>query len=76
MIDYIDLIQWPAMVITIVATWYVSSKRENSRHVGFWLFLLGNILWLIWAIPHSAWALIFLQVALAIMNIRGVEKTE
>jgi hypothetical protein len=67
----IDLVQWPAMIVTIAASWYVASTRRERRSVGFWLFLLSNVLWVIWGIHARAYALIALQVCLAVMNVRG-----
>ena len=74
--NLLDLIQWLAMIITITATWYVAAERKDNRNWGFWLYLLSNLLWFIWAIPHRAWALATMQVILAGMNIRGVKKSE
>jgi hypothetical protein len=73
--EIFNLIQWPAMIVTISAAWYVGADRRDNRNWGFWLFLLSNLLWIIWAIPNSAWALAILQISLAIMNIRGVLKS-
>lgn len=72
----LDLIQWPAMVITIAASWYVASTQKGRRNVGFWLFIASNILWVVWGVHAHAYALIVLQVGLAAMNIRGVSKSE
>jgi hypothetical protein len=69
--DKIDLVQWPAMIVTVAASWYVASTRRERRSVGFWLFLLSNVLWVIWGIHAQAYALIALQVCLAVMNVRG-----
>ena len=73
--DAIELLQWPAMIITIVAAWLVASNQKKRRNVGFWLFLLSNALWITWGIHDKAWALVALQVGLAAMNIRGALKT-
>ena len=70
----IDLIQWPAMVVTVLASWYVGSRREERRGVGFWLFLVSNVLWVVWGVYAHAYALVVLQVCLAAMNIRGAKK--
>ena len=43
---------------------------------GFWIFLLSNALWIVWAVGDHAYALIFLQVCLAIMNIHGVRTND
>jgi len=74
--DLLALAQWPAMVATIAASYLVGSTDRGRRNGGFWLFLLSNGLWLAWAIPAQAWALVILQVALAAMNIRGMRKSE
>lgn len=70
-----DHLQWPAMVITIMASWLVASDEEKKRKIGFWVFLLSNALWIAWGIHDTAWALVSLQIGLAIMNIRGAVKT-
>jgi hypothetical protein len=67
----LDLIQWPAMVVTVIAAWFVASRSRARRDVGFWLFLVSNLLWVIWGIHAKANALIALQVCLAVMNVRG-----
>ena len=69
-----DLIQWPAMVVTVIAAWMVGSQKKFKRNWGFWLFLLSNVLWTAWGVPDRAYALIVLQVCLAFMNIRGAIK--
>lgn len=72
----LDLIQWPAMVVTLLAAWCVASTSEGKRKYGFWLFLVSNALWVVWGFHTSAFALIGLQLGLAAMNIRGAYKTE
>lgn len=74
--EFLDLLQWPAMVVTVIAAWLVGSLSERRRTVGFWLFLTSNILWVLWGIHDGAFALIALQIALAALNIRGVFKNE
>ena len=73
----IDLLQWPAMLITVGASWYVASRVAARRLVGFWLFLLSNALWAVWGVGAHAYALVVLQACLAVTNIRGhVRNTE
>ena len=74
--DYLGLIQWPAMAVTLLASWLVASSKEGRRNAGFWIFLLSNALWVVWGWHAQAWALIALQIGLAAMNIRGAMKTE
>jgi len=74
--DWVDAIQWPAMVVTVVAAWFVASQRRFKRNWGFWLFLLSNALWIAWGWHDGAYALIALQVCLGLLNIRGARKNE
>jgi len=69
-----DFIQWPAMVVTVIAAWMVASQRKFKRNWGFWLFLLSNVLWIAWGWQDRAYALIVLQLCLAFLNIRGAWK--
>jgi hypothetical protein len=75
-VDYVDLIQWPAMAVTVTAAWFVASKSESRRGIGFWCFLGSNLLWIIWGWHTDAYALMVLQVCLALMNIRGAKENE
>ena len=74
--DYLDLLQWPAMVVTVVAAWLVASRSARKRAAGFWCFLASNILWVVWGVHDGAWALVGLQFCLAALNFRGVYKNE
>jgi hypothetical protein len=74
--DYIDALQWPAMVITVVTAYLVASRLAYKRAVGFWCFLASNVLWVAWGVHDHAWALVGLQFFLAALNIRGVYKNE
>ncbi len=74
--DYLDLLQWPAMIVTVAAAWLVGSRSPHRRAVGFWCFLASNVLWVAWGIHDRAWALVGLQFCLATLNIRGVYKNE
>jgi hypothetical protein len=74
--DLLDLLQWPAMLVTVIASWLVASQHSRRREWGFWVFLLSNALWVTWGVHDGAWALVVLQVALAALNVRGVRKNE
>lgn len=74
--DFLNLLQWPAMAVTLAAAWLVTSSHRGERAAGFWVFLLSNGLWITWALHVDAPALIALQVCLAAMNIRGALKTD
>lgn len=74
--DLLGLLQWPAMVVTIGASWLVASTEAARRGWGFWVFLLSNALWVVWGWHTQAYALMVLQFCLAAMNIRGALKAE
>jgi hypothetical protein len=74
--QWLDLMQWPAMLATMLAAWLVGSNAKSRRNIGFWVFLASNLLWALWGWHDGAYALIALQLALAALNIRGVTKTE
>jgi hypothetical protein len=69
--ELVDFLQWPAMMITVLAAWCVASRSPQRRRLGFWLFLASNTLWVAWGIRAHAYALVVLQVCLAATNIRG-----
>lgn len=72
----LNLIQWPAMMVTMLSTWLIASQARDKRKFAFWLFIVSNILWAAWGLHADAYALILLQVFLFIMNVRGVKKNE
>lgn len=72
----LDLLQWPAMAVTAMAAWLVAARSKKKRNIGFWTFLVSNLLWIVWGISSHAHALIVLQMALAAMNFRGVKNTD
>lgn len=67
----LGLIQWPAMLVTVIAAWFVAATSARRRQIGFWLFLASNVLWTVWGFHTQAYALILLQFCLAATNIRG-----
>ena len=75
-VNWINLLQWPAMAASVLAAWLVASRRERRRKWGFWVFLLSNVLWVVWGWRDHAYAIVALQVCLAALNIRGVAKAK
>jgi hypothetical protein len=72
----LDLLQWPAFAASLLAAWLVASRSTRRRNAGFWVFLVSNVLWIGWGWHAHAWALIALQFGLAMLNVRGLHKTE
>lgn len=64
------------MIASIVAAWLVGGLSRRRRKHGFWWFLASNILWIAWAWPRHAWALVALQFGLAALNFRGLKKND
>jgi hypothetical protein len=46
----IGALQWPAMATTLLAAWLVASQSKRKRSVGFWVFIVSNVLWTIWGL--------------------------
>ena len=72
----LDALQWPAMLVTLAAAWLVASQTKRRRSWGFWCFIMSNVLWIAWALPAQAYALIVLQIGLFVLNVRGARKNE
>ncbi len=64
------------MIVTVLGVWLIASQDKRRRMIGFWCSLLSNFLWVVWGWYVHAHALIILQIALAILNIRGASKNE
>jgi len=37
--DFLNLIQWPAMAVSVTAAWLVGAQSKRRRQQGFWCFL-------------------------------------
>ena len=72
--DVLSLLQWPAMVVTLIAAWLVASQSRARRNWGFWTFILSNVLWMVWGWHEGAIALIVLQVGLFVSKLAGGEE--
>lgn len=73
---FLGLLQWPAMVVTLLAAWLVASLHRQKRTWGFWLFVASNVLWVIWGWHDGAYALVALQFGLFVLNLRGARKND
>jgi hypothetical protein len=72
----LDLLQWPAMAVTLCAAFLVGARHARKRIVGFYTFCISNIMWIAWGLHDGAWALITLQAGLLAMNVRGIVRNE
>ena len=73
-LEYVDWVQWPAMLITVASAWFIGSQQAHRRMIAFWGFILSNALWVIWGLNADAYALILLECILVGMNARGFKK--
>ncbi|MCR5882421.1 hypothetical protein LRS03_05910 [Rhizobacter sp. J219] len=74
--ELFNAVQWPAMVVTLLASWLVASRSARRRAIGFWCFIASNVLWVVWGWHAQAYALIALQVGLFVLNLRGAKKAD
>jgi hypothetical protein len=73
-LEYTDLLQWPAMIVTVISAWFIGSQRPRRRMIAFWGFIVSNVLWVVWGLHSNAQALIVLECVLLGMNARGFRK--
>ena len=57
---FLNLTQWPAMIITLVAAWLIATQTQ----------------WVVLGWHAHAYALIALQLGLCALNVRGAMKNE
>ena len=74
--DFLNALQWPAMVMTLLSAWLVASQSQRKRSWGFWLFISSNLLWVVWGWHDGAIALIALQIGLFALYLRGAMKND
>jgi hypothetical protein len=67
----IDLLQWPAMAVTLGAAFLVGARHARRRIFGFYTFIVEHPVDRV-GLHDEAWALIALQAGLCAMNVRGI----
>jgi hypothetical protein len=67
-----DLLQWPALVLSIIGAWLVGGSRANQRFAGFLLFLASNVLWAAWGLGIGAWGVAITQAFFTWTSLRGI----
>lgn len=68
----IDLLQWPAVVLSIIGAWLVGGSRPQQRLAGFLLFLASNVLWAAWGLGIAAWGVVITQAFFTWTSLRGI----
>lgn len=75
-LDWLSVLQWPAMAVTVLGAWLVASSSAGRRMAGFYVYVLSNLLWCAWGLHEQAYALVLLQAALFGMNLRGLSRNQ
>lgn len=74
--EFLALLEWPAMAISLAAAWWMGSQQAGKRIVAFCMLIVGNLMWIGWGWGQDARALIALNVGLLALNVRGILKNE
>lgn len=74
--DLFAYLEWPAMLVSLIAAYWMGSKKADKRVIAFWMLIVGNVMWIAWGWGEAAWALIALNVGLMALNVRGIMKNE
>jgi hypothetical protein len=65
-------LQWPAMVLSVLGSWFVADPSPSLRLLGFALFLAANVAWVAWGWHTRAWALVIMQAVFTVTSVRGL----
>jgi hypothetical protein len=68
---WLPWLQWPAMMVAVVGSWYVGNRSRTDRHHGFIVLVSSNLLWIAWGVADKAWALVIMQIFFIVVNSRG-----
>lgn len=74
--DFLALLEWPAMAISLVAAYLLGSIHPKKRILAFVMLIIGNLMWIGWGWGNDAKALIALNAGLMALNVRGIFKNE
>ncbi len=74
--DFLALLEWPAMAISLAAAWWMGSRKPGKRIAAFCMLIVGNLMWIGWGWGEDARALIALNLGLLALNVRGILKNE
>lgn len=74
--EFFALLEWPAMIISLLAAYLLGSQKAEKRVWAFWMLTAGNVMWIAWGWGADAWALIALNLGLMMLNLRAIRKNE
>jgi hypothetical protein len=69
----IPMIQYPASACTVIAYYFIGSNKSDTTKIrfGFVLGLLGNLVWILYALFPIQWGLIITNAFILSFGIRG-----
>ncbi len=67
----IDYLQWPGMAFGLVGAIFVSGRDERARFIGFALWIVSNLCWIVWSLDAKAWGLLAMQVPFCATSALG-----
>ena len=62
------VIEWAAMVLSVVG----AVMNAQLSIWGFYVFMLGNILWASFSVKHRHWGLFVTQLIFFVLNVYGI----
>lgn len=72
--DIPTVLQWVASITGIAGAWYVSGK-ENTEHIGWYIWLASNVAFIAFALLMHFWPIALMQAYFSVTSVRGIIKT-
>jgi hypothetical protein len=78
--DFVALIQYPAVICTIISLYYIGNKTAQHRKYGFFISIIGCSIWLVWALAQvytnpsieSPIGIAITNIVISAMSVRGI----
>lgn len=67
----LSLLQWPAMALSIFGAILVSSALRRRRRAGFAVWVVSNLLWILWGAHSAAWGFVVMQAVFTTTSVIG-----
>ena len=68
---FLPMIQYPATALTIIGFYFIGSKTDKLRKIGFTLGLIGNIVWIFYGIIPFQLGIVVTNVCIFVGAVRG-----
>jgi hypothetical protein len=70
-----DWLQWTATALALVGAWLTGDHLPFHRVIGFVLYILSDVLWIIWGVKNKKplpWGFITMYSVFTFLSARGV----